>query len=72
MPLVTMPPKRTIESFFTASSNRSCQHIDNETAANEGEVGGGGGLIKMEGPILFSAPNFLFRSAAAGSFSCRG
>ena len=24
-------------------STRSCQHIENETAANEGEVGGGGG-----------------------------
>ena len=62
--LVTMPPKRIIKSFFTATSKRSCQHIENETSANEGEVGGGGlikmlgwvGLIKMEHLILFSAP----------------
>ena len=33
-----MPSKRTIESFFTASSKRSCQHIENETAADEREV----------------------------------
>ena len=32
--------KDTVESFFTASSKRSCQHIENETAANEGEGGG--------------------------------
>ena len=45
---------------------------------NEREVGGGdknvgeGGLIKMECPILFSAPpppHFLFRSAVAGLLS---
>ena len=36
-----MPPKRTIELFFTASSKRSCRHIENDTAADEGEVGGG-------------------------------
>ena len=60
---VTMPPKRTIESFITAASERSCQHIENETAANEGKIGvkvinmlGGGGLIKMECPILFQPP----------------
>ena len=40
-PLVTTPPKRTMKSFFTAASKRSCQHIENETAANEGKVGGG-------------------------------
>ena len=67
-----------MESFITAASERSCQHIENETAANEGEIGGGDGvikmlggwgLIKMECPILFSAPapHFLFRSAAAGT-----
>ena len=59
--LVTISPKRTIESFY-------------ETAVDEGEVGGGGpikmfflggGLIKIECPILFSSPYFLFRSAAA-------
>ena len=38
-----MPPKRTMESFFTAASKRNCQHIENETAANEGEVGRGEG-----------------------------
>ena len=45
---------------------RSCQYIENETAANEGEVGGVAELIKMESPILFPASHFLFRSAAAG------
>lgn len=39
--LVTMPPKRTIDSFFTASSRRRCQQIQNETAADDGKVGGG-------------------------------
>ena len=49
-------------TFITASSKRSCQHIENETAADEE-----GGLIKRKCPILFSAPprHFLFRSAAA-------
>ena len=57
--LVTMPPKRTIKSFFKTASKRTCQHIENETAVNEGEVGGGG-LIKMECPISFSAlPLFI-------------
>ena len=37
---MTLPPKRTIESFITAASERRCQHVENETAANEGEVGG--------------------------------
>ena len=40
--LVTMSPKRTMESFFTAASKEAAQHIENETAANEGEVGGRG------------------------------
>ena len=44
--LVTMPPTRVIKSFFTASSKRSCQHVENETPADEGEVGEGD-LIKM-------------------------
>ena len=39
--MVTTPPKRTMEFFFTAASKRSCQHIENEIAVNEGEVGGG-------------------------------
>ena len=61
-----MPPKRTMELFFTAASKRCCQHIENETAGNEGEVVGG--VIKMYCSILFSAyhPHFLFRSAASG------
>ena len=46
-----MTPKTTIESFITAASERSCQHIENETAANEGEVGElgwrGGEVIRM-------------------------
>ena len=33
-----LPPKRTIESFITAASERGCQHIESETAANEGGV----------------------------------
>ena len=44
---MTMPPKRTIESFITAASERRCQHVENETAANEGEVGGR--VMKMLG-----------------------
>jgi len=40
--LVTTPPKRTIESFFTASRKRSCQLIENEPATDEREVGRGG------------------------------
>ena len=37
--LVTMPPNRTIKSFFlTASSKWSCQHVENKTAADEGKV----------------------------------
>ena len=41
--ILTLPPKRTIQSFITAASERSCQHIENETVANEGEVGVGEG-----------------------------
>ena len=60
---VTMPPKRTTECFLSAPPERSCQHIEIETAANEGEVGGG--LIKILGwgadknvmsRFIFSAP----------------
>ena len=40
---LTMPSKRAIESFITAASGRSCQHIENETAANEEEVRGEAG-----------------------------
>ena len=65
-----MPPKITIKSFFTASSKRSCQHIENETAADDGEVGGkeadknfGGGADKYG--IYFQLLHYFFRSAAA-------
>ena len=56
--LVTMFPKKTIESIYI-------YHIENETPVDEGEVGEGRVLMKMECLILFSAPHFLFRSAAA-------
>ena len=67
---VTVPPKRTTVAFFTVASKQSCQNIENETTANEGEVGAGWvikmlgeGLIKLECPILFSAPpTFYFTS----------
>ena len=59
--LITMPPKRTTESFSKASSQRSCQRIEKEAAADEGKAKEGGRvrLIKMECPILFSAPYFF-------------
>ena len=48
----------------------NCQHIENETAADKGEVGVGeeaadkmlraGGVIKMECLILFSAPSTFY------------
>ena len=52
-------------TFITALSKRSCQHIENETAADE--EGGGGGADKKEmSNFIFSPPrHFLFRSAAA-------
>ena len=31
--LITMSAKRTIESFFTASLKRSCQHIENQNCS---------------------------------------
>ena len=52
-----------MESFFTAASKRSCQHVENvvnkrEVLGGWGDknIGWGVGLIKMECPILFSAP----------------
>lgn len=36
---VTMPPKRTIESLFTAASKQSCQNMENETAAEKEKLG---------------------------------
>ena len=55
----TMPPKGTIKSFFTASEKRSCQHIENETAADEE---GRGRADKNGMSNLFSAslPSFYF------------
>ena len=47
-----MPPKRTIESFFKAASKRRCQHIENETEVNEGEVWGE--VINVYRPPTFS------------------
>ena len=49
--LVTMPPKRIIELLFRASTKLTCRHIENETAADEVEVGREG-VIKMKFPIL--------------------
>ena len=65
-----MPPKRTIESFFTASSKRSYQHIENETAERvKGKLEGRGGRADKNGMsnFIFSPPPApsLFRSAAA-------
>ena len=40
--LVTMLPRRSIESSLMASSMRSGRHIENGTVANKGEVGGRG------------------------------
>ena len=54
-----MPPKRTIESFITAASERRCQHIESETAANEGKVGGR--VIKMlKGADKNGMSNFMY------------
>ena len=38
---MTMPPKRAME-FLRLQQNEAVQHIENETATNEGEIGGGG------------------------------
>ena len=76
--LVTMPPKRTMESFFTAASKRSCQHIENKTAANEVEVGReavikvlGGADKKWNVQFYLQPPRpkFLFRFAAAAEIT---
>ena len=51
-------------TFITASSKRSCRHVENETAADE--EGGGGADKKEMSNFIFSPPlHFLFRSAAA-------
>ena len=66
VPLVTISPKRTTESFLTASSKRSCQHIENETAADEGNVfflGGGG--VNENGMF-----NFIFSHPLLVSLRC--
>ena len=53
-----MPRKRTIEAFFTAASKRTCEHVENGTAANEGEIGG---MIKMLGGAdINEMSNFVF------------
>ena len=60
-------------NFFTAASKRRCQHIGNESAANEREVDEAGRVIKVLGAgglikFIFSPPHFLFRSAAAVNY----
>ena len=52
--MVKMPRKRTI-GFM-----RSCQHIENETAAGEGEVGGGGVNENRMSNIILSPSTFYF------------
>ena len=59
----TMPPKITIESFFTASSKRSCQHIENEPAADVGEVEG-----RRGGSDKNVMSNFIFSPLAPTTF----
>lgn len=61
-----MPPKRIIESFFMASTKRACQHNENETVVDEGEVGGVG-VADENGMFYFDPPacHFLFCSATA-------
>ena len=58
---VTMPPKRTFESFFMASTKPACQHNENETAVDEGEVGGVG-VVDENGMFYFEPlpPTFYF------------
>ena len=53
--LLTMPPKIAIESFFTTSSKRTSRQ--NETAADEGEVGRGGCFYFQ---FYFQTPTFYF------------
>ena len=57
---VTMPPMRTNESFFKAASKRSRHHIESETAANEGEVRGGGTDKNGMSNFIFSPPTSTF------------
>ena len=63
-----LPPKRTIESFFMASTKQACQHNENETVVDEGEVGGVG-VADENGMFYFEPPpppcHFLFCSATA-------
>lgn len=47
--LVTNCLQRGESNHFTASSKQSCQKTENEAAAYEGKVEGGGGLKKMLG-----------------------
>ena len=67
-----MPPKRTTESFSTASSQRSCQRIEKEAAADEGKAkGGGGGEADKNGMsnFIFSPLLFQFTNGEPCSFS---
>lgn len=62
-----MPPKRTIESFFMASAKRACQHNENETVVDEGEVEGVG-VADENGMFYFEPPppsTFYFVRATA-------
>ena len=52
-----------MESFFKAASKRSGQHIENETAANEGELGVGDKNAQFHFQHL--PPSLLFRISAA-------
>ena len=51
-----------MNTFFTASSKQSCQHIETDTAADKGEVEGGA--------IFFSDPHLLFHSATTVVGGC--
>ena len=45
------------DRFFMTSSKRSCQHIENETATDEGKVGGGERADKSGmSDFIFSTP----------------
>ena len=58
-----------------ASSKRSCQHIENETEADGGEVGGGGvGAADENGMsnFIFSPPTLTFYFAPSPLYSNLG
>ena len=68
-----MPPKRTTESFSAASSQRSCQRIEKEAAADEGKSKGGGGRGEADkngmSNFIFSPLLFQFTNGEPCSFS---